>query len=710
MIASERGFISRAIMVWAGCMLAALTASAEVKLPAIFGSHMVLQQDKPLTVWGWAQPGEAVTVQLAQEKKEAKANPKGEWKVALSPLKAGGPHEMTVTGSNTIKLDDILVGEVWVCSGQSNMEMGVKMCLNADQEAAAADYPKIRLLMIPKVAAPMAEKDVNATWKVCSPTTIVEGGWGGFSAAAYYFGREIYKTLGVPVGLVAPSWGGTRIEPWTAPEGFAAVPALQKTYELVMMGNPRTAQHKQRLEQLLKDTETWMGGARKALTEETAIPAMPTYPQELQAPLGSGAPTTLYNGMVYPIVPLAVRGAIWYQGESNHNEKDYKEKTEALVGGWRKVFGQDDLTFLYVQIAPYLYGSEASWIVPEFWEQQTAALAIPNTGMVVTTDIGDVKDIHPKNKQEVGRRLALLALAKTYGKKDIVCSGPSYKSLVIEGNKIRLTFDNVGGGLAARGGKPLDWFEVIDADEGGFVKAQAEISGANSVVVSAPEVKKPVAVRFAWSKIAEPALMNKEGLPAIPFRAGNAPNRDPLALNVPESKDYKLVYDLDLGKAGAKINYDVDNSKKINQPFDRVAYFIELQPANGETQYAYVSMDAFTDDLGKIGVPTVGAKANFQQDVKNMNVISNAKGVANGMGLEGGNIEFWPNNYGPANAKKVKNASEALLPVLQKAKEIGSKVGIYNHGGWGGEPENMVAVCEYLRKNRSIENVGIVYN
>ena len=220
-------------------------------------------------------------------------------------------------------------------------------------------------------------------------------------------------------------------------------------------------------------------------------------------------------------------------------------------------------------------------MIGEFWEAQAAAQAVPNTGMAVITDIGDLKDIHPTNKQEVGRRLALWALAKTYGQDKLVYSGPVFKAMTIEGDKLRLTFDQVGGGLASRDGKPLNWFEVIDADEGGFVQADAQIDGS-TVVLSAPGVKHPVAMRFAWSMLAEPNLMNAEGLPAGAFRAGTVPKRDWLVLKVPEAKDYQLVYDLDLGKLGPDIKYDVDNRSKITQPFDRIAYFLELQGADGD--------------------------------------------------------------------------------------------------------------------------------
>ena len=640
--------------------------SAEVRLPRIFGSHMVLQQEKPLVFWGWSDPSETITVSLGTETQQAKANERGEWKVTLPARKAGGPFAVKVSGSSTVAFEDVLIGEVWLASGQSNMEMGIGMCRDGKEEIAAANHPEIRLFMVANRWTPEPKADLEAAkageskpegiWKVCSPQTIGEGGWGGFSAAAYYFGRELQQQLHVPVGLIDATWGGTRIESWTPPEGFAAVPALQKEYALVQLGDPRTAQHQQRLEQTLTDTERWLAAARLALTRQTLVPAMPAYPAELQPPHDVQNATALYNGMIHPLHPFPIRGAIWYQGESNSDEgRLYTERMKALIGGWRNVWGDNDLAFYYVQIAPYDYSGNGERI-GAFWEAQTEAQAIPGSGMVVVNDIGNLKDIHPANKQDVGRRLAAWALAKNYGKSDVVYSGPTFKAMSPEGEKLRLTFDHVAGGLASRDGKPLSWFEIIDAEEGGFVKADAGIDGA-TVVLSAPEVKHPVAMRFAWHMLAEPNLMNSAGLPAGAFRAGEVPKRDLLALKVPESRQYQMVLDLDLTKLGPTITYEADNRSKISSAFDRVAYFLELQAADGNTQYLYVSMDAFTDSLDKIGVPTVVSGVRFQQNVANLNVYSNVRGIVTGTNLSGGNLEFWPDNYAASNGANVPNAS-----------------------------------------------------
>ena len=652
--------------IWLILLAAVGPVAAEVRLPRIFGSHMVLQQEKPLVFWGWSDPNETITVALGPENQQAKANERGEWKVTLPARKTGGPFALKVSGSSTVVFDDVLIGEVWLASGQSNMEMGIGACRDGKEEIAAANHPEIRLFMVANRWTPEPQADLEAAkagetkaegiWKVCSPQTIGEGGWGGFSAGAYYFGRELQQKLRVPVGLIDATWGGTRIESWTPPEGFAAVPALQKEYELVQLGDPRTARHQQRLEQTLNETEQWLSAARQALTGRTVVSKMPTYPAELQPPHDVQHATALYNGMIHPLHPFPIRGAIWYQGESNSDEgRRYTERMKALVGGWRKVWGDNDVAFYYVQIAPYDYTGNGERI-GEFWEAQAEAQAIPGSGMVVINDIGNLKDIHPANKQDVGRRLAAWALAKDYGMSDVVYSGPTFKAMSLDGDKLRITFDHVASGLASRDGKPLTWFEIIDADDGGFVKADARIEGG-AVALSAPEVKRPVAMRFAWHMLAEPNLMNSATLPAGAFRAGAVPQRDLLALKVPESKHYQVVLDLDLAKLGPTITYDVDNRAKITTAFDRVAYFLELQATDGNTQYVYISMDNFTDSLAKLGIPTVASGARFQQNVASLNVYSNVRGIVTGTNLNGGNLEFWPDNYGPANAANVPNAS-----------------------------------------------------
>jgi hypothetical protein len=496
--------------------------STDIRLPHVFGNHMVFQQEKPIIVWGWAPPGEKVTAEFQSEKRTAVANDRGEWKVIFPAAKAGGPYTLTVSGRNTIMLDDIMVGEVWLCSGQSNMEFGMMYVRNAQKEIAAANYPGIRLLKVPMRLKPAtgSQPDMDTTWRACSPATVAEGSCGGFSAVAYFFGREIHQKLRVPVGLIQSAVSGTRIEPWTPPQGFAdpefaTDESFKELYNESSLYDPVSGSYKERFDQELKNTEDWLTVSRKALNENKMPP--------LYRPVGRQPryPSVCYNAEIYPLVPFPIRGAIWYQGECNWPDgMRYLDRMKALVYGWRQIWGEGDFPFFFVQIAPWNYEPKDPTVICQLWAAQAAAeKSIPNTAMALTVDIGDYGNIHPKNKQDVGHRLALLALAKTYGHKDLVCRGPTFKSMATEGDKIRVTFDNVGGGLVSRDGKPLNWFEIFNADTGKFVNAHAAIEGA-TVVLSATGVTHPNAVRFAWSKAAAPNLMNREGLPAMPFSVG----------------------------------------------------------------------------------------------------------------------------------------------------------------------------------------------
>lgn len=484
-------------------------ARAEVTLPNIFGDNMVLQRDMPVPIWGWATAGEEVAVTLKDTGHTAKttADAKGNWQAKLPAMSAGGPYTLHVAASNTFELTNVMFGEVWICSGQSNMEWPVRASKNSEAEIAAADYPMIRLFNVPHKASGLLMPDVEAEWHPTTPETIEN-----FSAVAYAFGRKLYKNLNVPIGLINTSWGGTRIEPWTPPVGFNSVPALESISKELQDTHAR---YRAELPKKMAQIEAWIAETRKALETGEAIMPMP----DNRHPLTHYAsPTGLYNGMVHPLVPFAMRGAIWYQGESNLRDRMlYHEKMKALINGWRAVWKQGDFPFYFVQLAPFTYGGGASpYFLPEIWEAQTATLSVPNTGMAVTTDIGNLRDIHPRNKQEVGRRLALWALAKTYGKEGVTYSGPLYKSMEVDRNTVRISFDFIGGGLMARDGEHLTWFEIAGEDKN-FVTADAIIEG-DTIVVSCDAVAQPVAVRFGWHQTAEPNLINKEGLPASPFR------------------------------------------------------------------------------------------------------------------------------------------------------------------------------------------------
>jgi sialate O-acetylesterase len=492
-------------------------AQADVKLPAIIGSNMVLQADMKAPIWGWADPGEKVTVTLGDQKAEATADKDGQWQVRLEAMKAGaGPLEMTVAGKNTLKLGNILVGEVWICSGQSNMAMSVKASRDPDKEISEAKYPKIRLFKVANVTSDTPLTDVKGQWEECSPETVP-----AFSAVGYFFGRDLYKALGAPVGLVHTNWGGTPAEAWTSREGLESEPTLKPISERHQQSLAGYVAAKEDWEKAKdKRMAEWEKAAQKAKADGKAAPRKPGPPS---APgTGAGRPSCLYNGMIAPLIPFGIRGAIWYQGESNAGRPmEYRKLFPAMITDWRKHWGQGEFPFLFVQLANFMARkadpADSNWAALR--EAQTLTLALPNTGQAVIIDIGDGKDIHPKNKQDVGKRLALAAQAGTYGK-DVVYSGPMYESMKVEGDKVRLRFKHVGSGLVAKGDK-LTGFAIAGEDRK-FVWADARIDG-DTIVVSAKDVARPVAVRYAWADNPDCNLYNKADLPACPLRTDDWP-------------------------------------------------------------------------------------------------------------------------------------------------------------------------------------------
>jgi len=509
-------FSETMVLIVTGILLLANSgaALADIKLPAVISDNMVLQRNKKVSIWGWAEPGEEVMVSVSWHRMRwaVTAGDNGKWMFAMNSPKTGGPYEMTFSGKNTITLKNIMVGEVWVGSGQSNMQMSVKSSANAEQEIAAADYPDIRLFTVERKVAEQPQSDCVGNWTLCSPQTVP-----GFSATAYYFGRELHKELDVPIGLIHTSWGGTPAEAWTRrgvlKEESEAAPILERYEDAV-------AKYPQAMEEYEQKVEEWKRAVEKAKAEGGKIPRRPG------APFGPGhphSPAGLYNAMIAPLIPYGIGGAIWYQGESNASRAyQYRKLFGCMIQNWRKDWGQGKFPFLFVQLANFMAvkaePADSAWA--ELREAQLMTLALPNTGMAVIIDIGEADDIHPKNKQDVGKRLALWALARSYGK-ELVYSGPIYKSMEIDGEKIILHFDHVGGGLVAGPDEPLKGFAIAGADRK-FVWADAKIDG-DSVVVSSDEVSTPVAVRYAWADNPVCNLYNKEGLPASPFRTDDWP-------------------------------------------------------------------------------------------------------------------------------------------------------------------------------------------
>ena len=515
-------------------LLITLTAlQAAVKPNTLFTDNAVLQQGIPVPVWGTANDGEKVTVTFAGQKVETVAKD-GKWKVALSALKAcEEPQTMTIAGENTINIKNVLVGEVWVCSGQSNMEFTLDRAANAATEIPSANYPKLRMFNVAKSAAIQPQTEENGAWKECSPQNVR-----GFSAVGYFFGRDLLKSRGGAVGMIHPSWGGTPAQSWTSLTGLEKDPELEgyvKAIGKVVADYPQASAKwnqespayqlaaKQWEEEVGKEFNPklaqWNNDVKQAQAERKPKPPAPVpsrpkpvAPVNPAGPIAGplATPTLLYNAMIAPLIPYAIKGAIWYQGESNANKpEEYRTLFPRMIADWREKWGQGDFPFLFVQIAPY------SGQPPEIREAQLVSWKkTPNTAMAVITDVGDAADIHPTRKEPVGARLALAARALAYGDKSEY-SGPVFDASTIAGNKATLTFSHVGGGLVAKYGA-LKGFTIAGNDKK-FVAAEAHIVG-NTVVVSSANVAAPVAIRYGWANVPDVNLFNKDGLPATPFR------------------------------------------------------------------------------------------------------------------------------------------------------------------------------------------------
>ncbi len=472
-------------------VLAAGTARADVTLHPLFTDNMVLQQKAKVPVWGKAAPGEEVTVKLQSEKFNtfregtAKADDKGDWKVVLDAagIEAGGGYVLEVKGKNTIVLKNVAVGEVWVCSGQSNMEWSVNSSFDPEKVRAGALNANLRLFTVAKKTSTTPLNDYAdlkhfSKWATCKPENV-----GGFSAVAYHFGLAVQKALNVPVGLIHTSWGGTPAEAWASAEALAAVPELK----------------------YLADRAT--AAAAQFEKEKKAV--------------GPNSPASLYNAMIHPLLPFAVKGAIWYQGESNAGKAyEYRTLFPTMIEDWRKKWGTD-LAFHLVQLAPWHSGDADGVSWAELREAQTLTTTkLKGVGMAVITDVGDLLDIHPRDKTTVGNRLARAALARTYGQK-VVGSGPTYKGMTADGDKVTLAFENVGTGLVAKY-QTLNGFTACGKD-GYFYPAKAVLAGADKIVVTCDKVPEPVAVRFGWKNYPVVNVYNKEGLPMVPFRTDDFP-------------------------------------------------------------------------------------------------------------------------------------------------------------------------------------------
>lgn len=478
-------------------LFAAGQLQAEVKVPALFTDHMVLQRDIPVVVWGTAAKGEEVAVSVASLEGKTTADADGNWKVKLDALPAGGPHRLVIKGQNEIAIEDVLVGEVWVCSGQSNMQWPVSRANDHLLEEMTAKLPELRLITVPNRAAQSPQSDFTGKWEVCTPETVKD-----FSAVGYFFGRQLQQTLDVPVGLIDNSWGGSAAEAWVRRD--------------VLEGEDRYAGMLDGWDKRVADYEAKMEAYKKASADG----------QKLEKPKDPGTngnhrPANLYNGCLAPIVGYGIRGAIWYQGESNAGRpQEYGHLFPLMISNWREDWQQGDFPFYWVQLADFMAEQpepgESNWAILR--ESQTSTMdKLPNTGEAVIIDIGEGRDIHPRNKQDVAKRLARIALARDYGL-NVPYRSPRFKSLEVKGKKAIVTFDTFGIPLYSFDAKEPKGFAIAGAD-GKYVWADAKLVGEDTVEVWSSEVAEPVSVRYAWANNPVCTLQNNAGLPATPFRS-----------------------------------------------------------------------------------------------------------------------------------------------------------------------------------------------
>ena len=446
-------------------ILLSVPSFGQIKLPAVIGDNMVLQQNSEVAIWGWGDPGSEIQVAGSWNKDtvKTKTTNQAEWKVKIKTPSAGGPFTVTIKGGELVVLKNIMIGEVWICSGQSNMEWCADFkIINGDEEVKNAGNPNIRLFHVKKMGSETPQNNCFAKWETCTPETMHS-----FSAIGYFFGKNLQQNLNIPIGIIEVAWGGTPAEVWLKADLVDSDPLLKSC-------------------------------AGKLVTYDW-------WPSK---------PGVAYNGMIAPLLPYGISGAIWYQGESNTlAPESYRKLFKTLIENWRHDF-ETDFPFYYVQIAPFTYGKETKAAIVREMQMQT--MDVPKTGMVVVSDLVDnVKDIHPKNKQDVGKRLANWALAETYGIKGLAYKHPLYKSMNIEKSKVRITFENTGNGLKSTGDE-ITCFEIAGTDQV-FKPAKVKIDG-NTVLVSSKEVKTPVAVRFSWSNDGIGNIFSQEGLPVAPFR------------------------------------------------------------------------------------------------------------------------------------------------------------------------------------------------
>jgi len=642
-------------IVLAAFLGSSVSLIANVVPASIFQDNMVLQRQMNVPVWGKADPGEAVTVEFAGQSVKTTACKGGKWMVKLAPMPENAVgSDLVIKGKNTLTFKNVLVGEVWLASGQSNMEMPMWTekprwrATDGDKHVKAGANKLIRISTVKKTWAQLPEDTCQMKWEELN----AENGL-SFSATAFYFAQKLYKDLNIPIGIVVSAWSGSGIDPFIPMEGYKSVPELKTRAFEVSSKIPGTPEYKAAAAKMTSDYEKWLADYKKAAAEGKLLPVPPEYPTYLKPYLIHQQPTVKYNSMIAPLAPFAFRGFIWYQGCSNRSEGlSYQYKMHALLNGWRQIFQQPDLALYFVQLAPYKYGG-SPYALPEIWagQQAFADATQDNVNMAIINDVGDYGDIHPHDKLTVGNRLGLLALKHTY-KKNIKADSPKLVSWKIEGNKFILEFKHVEK-FVSKGA--IANFEIAGA--AGVWQKAAAVADKNKLIVSAADVKEPFQLRYMWHQTLTGNLFNEAGLPLGSFRCGKASNREAVIRDL--AKNMQLIYHHDPSKPTAEngsIKYLQNNSAKFTgKKVKRIAYVWELTAKDGKEQYVIAIMDAFTPDVKKIGVPVAAANVQFATKVHNVIVVSNVPGLKTGA-LQTCNIEFWSKNYMPGTTKVVPGA------------------------------------------------------
>lgn len=502
-----------AVALWTAALMtngSVRTASGELFMPSIFGDAMIVQRDKPIHVWGWTEPGTDVEITLADQTARGTADASGRFDLEIGSLPAGGPHEMNVrAGGESKTFADVLVGEVWICSGQSNMQWSVGQSDDGDLESLSAKYPNMRIISVPQVGTQEPQRDFSGSWSAVTPETVKD-----FSAVGYFFGRQLHQTLDVPIGLIDNAWGGSAAEAWVPNEVLAAdgrFDALMDRWEKRMADYDFDAQ----VRKWQRDRQAWIDAGKKGNFRGR--------PRDDGA--GNQRPANIYNGVLKPTIGYTIRGVIWYQGESNSSRAyQYRDLFPLMIQTWRDEFGQGDFPFYWVQLADFMAEQtgpeDSAWA--ELREAQTMTLdKLPNTGEAVIVDVGEGRDIHPRNKQTVGKRLARLALKNDYGI-DVQAASPRYREMTVDGSKVTLKFDHVDGGLYTFDVNEPIGFTIAGEDQA-FVPAKAKLIDKETIEVSSPDVAEPVAVRYGWANNPVVNVQSRAGLPLTPFRTDQWP-------------------------------------------------------------------------------------------------------------------------------------------------------------------------------------------